>query len=76
MKKNAKSTPIADAALQHDFKVTITMNEKEYNAVSRYLDRYKIKNRNRWYRETILTHVLQKLEQDHPTLFSEHEMRR
>lgn len=76
MKKKAKSTPIADAALERDFRISITMNEKEYNAVNRYLDRYKISNRNRWFRETILMHVLQKLEENHPTLFNENEMRR
>ncbi|MEG1587621.1 MAG: hypothetical protein RR346_12190 [Bacteroidales bacterium] len=76
MKKKAKSTPISDTVLQRDFRISFTMNEKEYNAVSRYLDKYKISNRNRWFRETILLHVLQKLEENHPTLFNENEMRR
>lgn len=76
MKKKAKSTPITDKVLQRDFRISFTMNEKEYNAVSRYLDKYKISNRNRWFRETILVHVLQKLEENHPTLFNENEMRR
>ena len=76
MKKKVKSTPIADTALQRDFRISFTLNEKEYNAVCRYLDRYKIANRNRWFRETILMHVLQKLEENHPTLFNENEMGR
>lgn len=76
MKKKVKPTPIADTALQRDFRVSFSLNEKEYNAVCRYLDKYKISNRNRWFRETILLHVLQKLEENHPTLFNENEMRR
>lgn len=76
MKKKAKQTPISDTVLQRDFRISFTLNEKEYNAVSRYLDKYKISNRNRWFRETILLHVLQKLEENHPTLFNENEMRR
>lgn len=76
MKKKVKQTPIADTVLQRDFRVSFSMNEKEYNAVCRYLDKYKIANRNRWFRETILTHVLMKLEENHPTLFNENEMRR
>lgn len=76
MKKKGKSTPIADTVLQRDFRISFKLNEKEYNAVSRYLDKYKISNRNRWFRETILMHVLQKLEENHPTLFNENEMRR
>lgn len=76
MKKKVKSTPIADTVLQRDFRISFKLNEKEYNAVCRYLDKYKISNRNRWFRETILLHVLQKLEENHPTLFNENEMRR
>lgn len=61
---------------QRDFRITISLNEKEYNAVNRYMDKYKINNRNRWLRETIVMHVLQKMEENHPTLFDENEMRR
>ncbi len=59
-----------------DFRITFSLNEKEYNAINRYVDKYKISNRNRWIRETILLHVLQKMEENHPTLFNENEMRR
>ena len=31
---------------QRDFRITISLNEKEYNAVNRYMDKYKINNRN------------------------------
>lgn len=57
-------------------KVTFLLNDKEQKAVARYLGRYKISNKSRWYRETILSHVLKVLEEDYPTLFKENEMRR
>jgi len=57
-------------------KVSFMLNEDEHKAISRYLSRYKIENKSRWYRETILTHVIRTLEEDYPTLFNEHEMRR
>ena len=63
-------------AMSRDFRVSFSLNEKEYNALNRYLDKYKISNKTRWMRETILMHVLQKLEENHPTLFNENEMRR
>ena len=44
--------------------------------MKRYLAKYKIVNKSRWYRETILAHVLKVLEEDYPTLFNENEMRR
>ena len=52
------------------------LNDEEYKLISNYLAKYHISNRSRWYRETIISHVLKMLEQDHPTLFSENEMRR
>ena len=57
-------------------RVTFCLNEEEQRVISRYLSKYKIKNKSRWYRETILSHVLRILEEDYPTLFSENEMRR
>ena len=65
-----------EEALQRNFRISVSINEKEYNMVCRYLDKYKITNKNRWYRETILRPVLNKLEENHPTLFNENEMRR
>lgn len=57
-------------------KVSFMLNEEECNAVERYLQKYNIQNKSRWYRETILSHVLRTLEEDYPTLFKETEMRR
>ncbi|MDR1645748.1 MAG: hypothetical protein LBS05_08005 [Tannerellaceae bacterium] len=52
------------------------LTETEYRTVRRYLDKYRIKNKSRWCRETLLFHILRTLEEDYPTLFSENEMRR
>jgi len=57
-------------------KVAFMLNDEEYKAVDRYLRKYKIENKSRWYRETILSHILRTLEEDYPTLFKETEMRR
>lgn len=57
-------------------KVTFMLNEEEQKAVTRYLERYKISNKSRWYRETIMSHILKVMEEDYPTLFNENEMRR
>ncbi len=75
MSKKENNSKNADT-LSRDFRITFSLNEKEYNAINRYVDKYKISNRNRWIRETILMHVLQKMEENHPTLFNENEMRR
>lgn len=57
-------------------RVAFMLNDDECKAVRRYLQKYKIQNKSRWYRETIMTHVLRTLEEDYPTLFKETEMRR
>ena len=44
--------------------------------VDAYLKKYKISNKARWLRETVLTFIHQKMEEDYPTLFNEHDMRR
>lgn len=57
-------------------KVTFMLNDDEHKIVQRYLSRYRIINKSRWYRETVLAHILKVLEEDYPTLFKENEMRR
>lgn len=57
-------------------KVTFMLNDEEQKAVERYLERYNISNKSRWYRETIMNHILRIMEEDYPTLFNENEMRR
>lgn len=52
------------------------LNEEEHRTIDRYLSKYKIRNKSRWYRETIITHILKSLDEDYPTLFTENEMRR
>ncbi|MDR0824994.1 MAG: hypothetical protein LBN74_07855 [Prevotella sp.] len=53
-----------------------SLNEEEYALVASYVKKYKIENRSRWCRETIIAHILKCLDQDYPTLFGENEMRR
>lgn len=40
------------------------------------MKKYKMENRSRWIRETVIAHVLKILDKDYPTLFDENEMRR
>lgn len=52
------------------------MSEEEVQIVDRYLEKYQIKNKARWFREIVLSFVHQNMEEDYPTLFKEHDMRR
>ena len=70
-----KIQPMVDAilALEPQYK---QMSEEELRIVDRYLEKYKITNKSRWLRETILMFIHKNMEEDYPTLFGEHDMRR
>lgn len=57
-------------------KAEFTLNDEEYEVINFYLKKYKITNRSRWFRETIISHILKNMDMDYPTLFEENEMRR
>ena len=57
----------------HGFKFSL---QEEQLIVDRYLEKYKITNKSRWLRETILMFIHKNMEEDYPTLFGEHDMRR
>jgi hypothetical protein len=50
-------------------KQTISFNEKEFKVIVQFIDKYKIKNKSKFFRESIIATILQKLEDDYPTLF-------
>ena len=52
------------------------MSEDEMQIVDRYLEKYFLANKERGLRETILAFIHQTMEEDYPTLFKEHDMRR
>ncbi len=57
-------------------KAEFMLSDEEYDVINFYLKKYKITNRSRWFRETILNHILKNMDMDYPTLFEENEMRR
>ncbi len=74
--KSAKKEIKKSTAPSRTKKAEFMLNEEEYKLVSFYLNKYKISNRSRWFRETIVSHILKSLDRDYPTLFDENEMRR
>ncbi|MDR1746572.1 MAG: hypothetical protein LBR49_04800 [Tannerella sp.] len=74
MKKKTKALP--KLATRREHRVTFMLNDEEYQVIKQHILKYKITNQSNWYRTTILSHVLKVMEEDYPTLFNEHEMRR
>ena len=50
-------------------KQVILFNDKELDVILRFCSKYKIQSRSRFFRETIISAILQKMEEDHPRLF-------
>jgi hypothetical protein len=57
-------------------RMTCLLSDDEQLIVDRYLEKYKISNKSRWFRETILMFIHKNMDEDYPTLFCEHDMRR
>lgn len=45
------------------------LNEEENNALNRYITKYKVQNKSKFIRETLMLSIIRKFEEDHPTLF-------
>lgn len=75
-KRDKKCAKPSATDLKRQSRMTCLMSEEEQKIVDRYLEKYKITNKSRWLRETILMFVYKNMEEDYPTLFGEHDMRR
>ena len=63
-------------AVTRHARLVCLVSDEEMRIIDSYLRKYKIENKSRWMRETLLAFIHQKLDQDYPTLFNEHDMRR
>jgi hypothetical protein len=50
-------------------RIAIMLNDDELKALNRFIATYKVKNKSRFMRETLMSTILKKFEEDHPTLF-------
>ena len=77
MRKRTKTnTKDALRGVKRKQRIVCLMSDEEMRIVDHYLARYKITNKSRWFRETILGFIHKNMEDDYPTLFCEHDMRR
>lgn len=71
-----KRDKVPSSAPKRRQRMVCLMSEEEVRIVEGYLKRYRITNKARWLRETVLSFIYQQMEEDYPTLFDEHDMRR
>ncbi len=75
-KKNNIAAPLVKPPkMNRSNKITVSLNDKEMRVLDQFCKKYKIENRSRFLRETIIQAILKRFDEDHPTLFNEKEMR-
>lgn len=54
-------------------RLTLMLNSREMRALNIYCQRYRVKNKSRFLRETIMNAILKRFDEDLPSLFEETE---
>ena len=75
-KRHKTAIKVSPDEPKRHLRMVCLMSEEEQRIVDRYLKKYKITNKSRWFRETILMFIYKNMDEDYPTLFGEHDMRR
>ena len=78
MAKKAKEVPVKHQKnkLKRTHKITLLLNDKESEAVEAYCKKYRIKNRSKFVRETVMRSVMNRFLEDYPTLFEKQDLDR
>jgi len=59
--------------LRRTNRLSLMLNDRELRALGIYCNRYRIKNKSEFLRETIMKAILKRFEEEHPTLWEENE---
>lgn len=74
MKAHQKHKDEENEKLKRRYRQNFLFNELELAAFNKFCKKYKIKNRSRFVRETVMTAILKKFDQDYPSLFDLNEL--
>lgn len=66
-KKNTQPLSKRNSLRKHRY--VFTLNDEENKMLNRYITKYKVQNKSRLIRETVMIAIIKKMEEDHPTLF-------
>ncbi len=58
-----------DEKLRRSTRTSILFNQRELEAINLYCEKYRIINKSKFMRETIMTEILKRFDEDYPTLF-------
>ena len=61
--------PTASVRMLRKHRQVLMFNDKEMEVISHFCTKYKIESKPRFFRESIISAIFQKMEEDHPKLF-------
>ena len=59
--------------LRRTNRLSLMLNNREMRALGIYCNRFRVKNKSEFLRETIMKAILKRFEEEHPTLWEESE---
>jgi len=59
--------------LKRTNRLSVMLNNREMKALGVYCNRYRIRNKSEFLRETVMKYILKRFEEEHPTLWEESE---
>jgi hypothetical protein len=68
-----KHSAYKEDRLRRSNRLSLMLNNREMRALGIYCDRFRIKNKSEFLRETIMKAILKRFEEEHPTLWEEPE---
>jgi len=64
---------LKEERLRRTNRLSLMLNNREMRALGIYCNRYRVKNKSEFLRETVMKAILKKFEDEHPTLWEESE---
>jgi hypothetical protein len=68
-----RRTIYKEERLRRTNRLSLMLNKRELRALGIYCNRYRIKNKSEFLRETIMKAILKRFEEEHPSLWEESE---
>jgi hypothetical protein len=64
---------IKEEQLRRNNRFSVMLNNREMKALDIYCDRYRIKNKSSFLRETVMKTIIKRFDEEHPTLWEDAE---
>lgn len=69
--KQLRRIKIKEDRLKRSNRLTIMLNNRELRALNIYCQRFRVKNRSKFLRETVMTAILKRFDEELPSLWEE-----